>query len=337
MGQLNFKKFYKYYINSFLQNKQIKHLFYKIINHNVFKNDNVLKNLFLNHYFFTHPYFQSKFLFYYKRKIWSLLMTKNISNLEKMEIWNISQNYLKMRIDSILNNLFHKSSNLNIFSFIKNENDKISIKQLISDLNKIFLFKGLIDKKSVIQSVNEYRFNSKLPTSILRTTLGFFSKKRLRLFNLNHEFNKKYNINLKLQNKNESNILLQNKIEDFRRNMYLNTAFLVIRLKLNNIFLTALDYKGNTIYQCSGGFYDTKGQNRMNSNTISTLSQRMSIELKRMHNIDKLVILYKSGFTNKLVKSTIHGLKTTELSLLGSIYGYNRPTTFLRKRKTRRV
>ena len=56
-----------------------------------------------------------------------------------------------------------------------------------------------------------------------------------------------------------------------------------------------------------------------------------------MRNIKKLVILHKTGFTNKLVKSTLKGIQSSRLALIGSIYAYNRATTFMRKRKTRRV
>lgn len=341
MKNLCLKNFYNYYINLFLKNKLINHAINKINNNRIFKNNKILKNKFFNVYFFINPYFQNKLLFIYKRKIWLILKKTNLSKLEKIEIWNICQVYLKTHILKVLIKIFKINDYINFINSINNVNEIIILKQLISDLNKIFLFKAFIEKKSIKKSLNDYRFNIRYPSSILDTTLGFFSKKRLKLFNIRNEFNKKYDINIKskpkVYNKFELNFFLQKKFNDFKRNAYLTTAFLVIKLKLNNIFLTALNYKGDTIYQCSGGFYNNKGQKRMFPNTISNLSNRLSFELKRIHNIDKIIILYKNAFTNKLIKSTIYGLKNMELSLLGAIYCYNRPTTFLKKRKTRRV
>lgn len=347
MKNLCLKNFYKHYINLFLKNKLINHTINKINNNKIFKNNKTLKDKFFNIFFFINPYFQNKLLFIYKRKIWLILKKKNLSKLEKIEIWNICQIYLKSHIFKFLIKIFKINDYREIFKVNNNQNDKIVLKQLISDLNKIFLFKGFMEKNSIKSGIHNYRFNLRYPISIFNTTLGFFSKKRLKLFNIRNEFNKKYDLNLKSKikpyskynkyNKFELNYFLQKKFNDFKRNVYLTTAFLVIKLKLNNIFLTALNYKGDTIYQCSGGFYNNKGQKRMLSNTISNLSHRLSFELKRMHNIDKIIILYKTAFTNKLIKSTIYGLKNMELSLLGSIYCYNRPTTFLKKRKTRRV
>ena len=336
MKNLYLKKFYKYYINVFFKNKLITHIINKINNNQIFKKNKLLKNLFFNIYFFTNAYFQNKLLFLYKRKVWLILKKTKLSKYQKIEIWNICQIYLKMYIYTFLNKIFKINNYIQIIKKINDSNDQFLLKQLISDLNKIFLFKSFIEKNSIKKSINDYRFNSRYPTSILNTTLGFFSKKRLKLFKTLNDFNKNHKNNfkdLKLLNNFNNN----NKFKYNKRNAYLTTAFLIIKLKLNNIFLTALNYKGDTIYRCSGGFYKNKGQKRMLSNTISNLAYRLSRTLKRVHNINKLIILYKTAFTNKLIKSTLYGLKNMELSLLGSIYCYNRPTTFLKKRKTRRV
>ena len=323
-------------MNYICTNKYIKHRLFNILTNKIFKKDQVILVNFLNSFFFNHAYFQSKLIFYYSRIIWSLILSKNLSNIRKIEIWQISKNYIKLWVPK-----FYKKHFDNKIDFLNKLDleERIIIEHLISDLNKIFVFKSLLDKNSLKTTINEYRFNTAFPTSILKTTFGVFSKKRLKLFRspnffFNDKKKKKHHASKK---HNNVDILAQTKIHEIRKSNYLTTAFLIIKIKLNNIFLTAVDYKGNTIYQCSGGFYDIKGQNRVNRNIVSVLAHKLCIELKRMRNIKKLVILHKTGFTNKLVKSTLKGIQSSRLALIGSIYAYNRATTFMRKRKTRRV
>lgn len=327
--KLNLVKLYNYYLCKFNSNLRVKLLLSNIINDPILKNNLNLKKQFIIYFILNHSYFQSKIIFYYKRKIWQDIVTTTSTHLEKLEQWAIANSYLIKWLNYfffVRLNLYNKIfTEKNIFLHEK-------ILHLAANVNQIFSTLSLFEANSLVNQIKNVRFN-KINKILLKTSLNYFLKRRLNLFKLTKV--------RKLQTKNKKTKIVDisaiqsNNIK--RKDFYLKTAFLTIKLKSNNVFLTVLDYKGKTLYQCSGGFYDTKGQKRVNLHAISRLTRQMIVTMKRFYKIERLVILNKNGFTNKLIKSILYGLRTSQIDFVSLINTYNRPTTNLRKRKLRRV
>ena len=344
MSNLVLKEFYKRQITILLRNKNTSHILLKTLNHGVFLNKIKLKHAFVHLFLFNHPYFLSKIFFIYLRIIWLNIMKTENSPLKKIEIWDLAKNYIKYKLPK-LNEKNKKIKSL-FFSTL-NTQEKEIIEKLVSELNKIFLLRDLMGSPSIKKLSAEYNkgkiypaFFRKKHFNLHKTLLQFFKfrtskdeRKRRRRLRRHDKFNFKRYDEIK-----QRNLSLKMKAKEFRLLNLTTTGFLMIKLKLNNIFFTVLDFKGKTIYQCSGGFYNNKGQSRVNQYKVFILVKKICLELKRMRGIRNLILLHKNGRNNKLIKFTLKSLKKYKiLRILSEFVLYNRPTTYMRKKKVRRV
>lgn len=334
MKVLSINVIYQYYIQRLLKNKKSNIIISNIFTNNLFNKNKQLKNKFFKVYFLGHPYFQSKIIFYYKRLFWNIIKKKkNLTLIQKLDEWRILNSLLeKWLVNKFMNKL--KKNELNIFSNIYQIDE---FQNLISKLNKIFIFQALSENPKNIYRISLTNKSKNLNNILLENTKNIFLKKRISCFSL-----PKYLFKKEKRKEKKSLNYIKKKEKKFylrthRKNLYLQTAFITLKIKLNNIFINALDYKGKTLIQISGGMIDGRGQNRVNPFNINNLTKKLISTLIKIHKVKRVIILCKASFTHKLVKAFFYNLRISDIKLAGIFHTYNRPTTFLRKRKSRRI
>ena len=328
---INLKRFYKFYLKKIFLNVNILNFIKTLTLKHLNLIDNLTKRNLITFLLLRNNFFRSKLIFLLSKILWTkIILTNKFGKLDKIKIWFYANSIIK---EWVVKNIFSEVKNIKL-SIRKNKIlKKNDLSLFITKFDNFLMTFSLLQKYNLQNKISSNKnflisFN-KLNKMLKRIKIS----PKLGLFNFKNKL-------LSKQSKNKRSFGLKLNKLAIRTNLieqYKQTAFIIIKIKLNNLFITVVDYQGKTIYASSGGHASHKGQERINIYVITAWITKIANNLFNFNNIKRLIIIYKSNPIHKLTKSVLFGLKATRIQIAGVYYNYNRANTFLRRKKVRRI